>query len=257
MNKLEYYLQFKSFQQSREKAFSPLINKALHQQYLQFTKAYKAGKNSPINYVESQPIINVLRPLYLDSIKYGAKVRAYLNKQKAMAPIGFNERMVALMQAYFGTDILNVSDDITTTTKELIQQVFSNAVELGLGIDDIITQLENTELSRARSRMIARTETVTAANQAGRFAAQDMGLQLNKEWLATMDNRTRRDHLILDGQVVGFDDYFNVPGGVTMLQPGDRVQENGLAVPAKEVVNCRCTTLYIPLRGTNGRLLTT
>lgn len=269
MNRLEYYYQFKSFQQSREKYFSPSVNKAFNNQYKQFLAAFKktpgiydaspdqlvkAAQNAVIK-IDSQGIIDTLQPLYMDSIKYGAKVRAYLNRQKAMAPIGFNDRMIKLMQAYFGTDILNVSEGITDTTKELIQQVFSSSVQLGLGVDDIIKLLENTELSRQRARLITRTETVTAANQAGRFAAEDTGLQMNKEWLATMDNRTRKHHLSVDGQVVGFDDYFKV-SGVTMLQPGDRKQENGLPVPASEVVNCRCCTLYLPLRDGNGKLLT-
>jgi len=256
--KQQYYLAFQRFQQSREKSFSPAIFRAIRSQYDTFIKAIKSGKRTDLALlsITSQPINDVLKPLYLDAgIVYGAKIRAFLNRQKGRMPIGFNERMIALMQAYFQTDILNTSENITQTTIELIQQVMIDAVEKGLGIDDIIVQLENTEISRMRARLIARTETVTAANQGAIFAAQDTGLLLNKEWLATFDNRTRRDHMAVNGQTVAMGKAFSV-GGYDMQQPGDRGGKNGsLPVPAKEICNCRCTVLFIPIRDANGRAL--
>lgn len=254
--KQTHWLTFHRFQQSREKYFAPSINRALRSQIDHFIHVYRVnGKDKAMHSFSSEPIIKALKPLYLDAgIVYGAKVRAYLNAQKARMPIGFNERMVALMQAYFQTDILNVSEGITATTRDLIQKVLSDAVEQGLGIDDIIKQLENTELSRIRARLIARTETVTAANQGAMFAAKDTGLLLNKEWLATQDSRTRHDHSRVNGQIVSIDKPFDV-GGYDMQQPGARVQDNGLPVPAKECVNCRCTVLFLPIRDGHGRLI--
>lgn len=256
--KYQHWLVFHSFQQSREKHFAPAIFRAVRSQYNTFLKSYKQGHriDTALNHISSASIITVLKPLYMDAGRvYGAKVRAYLNTQKSRAPIGFNERMIALMQAYFNTDILNTSEGITDKTRELIQAVFSRSVELGLGIDDIIKQLENTELSRGRARLIARTETVTAANQGGMFAAKDTGLLLNKEWLATYDNRTRHDHARVNGQTVSMDQPFIV-GGYEMQQPGDRGGKDGaLKVPGREICNCRCTCLFQPIRDGQGRLL--
>jgi len=256
--KRQYYLTFHRFQQNREKYFAPAIYRAIRSQYNSFIKAIKAGKREDLALmaITAQPVNDVLKPLYIDAgVVYGAKVRAYLNRQKARMPIGFNERMIALMQAYLQTDILNTSLGITQTTIELIQKIMSDAAALGLGIDDIIKQLENTEISRMRARLIARTETVTAANQGAEFVAQDTGLLLNKEWLSTMDNRTRRDHLFVNGQIVHMDEYFALPGGITMKKPGDKKQKDGTTVPAREVCNCRCTTLYIPVRDGAGKLI--
>lgn len=256
--KYQYWLTFHRFQQSREKYFAPHIYKAIRSQYNTFLHAYKAGLRADLALlkISSAPIIQVLKPLYLDAGKvYGAKVRSYLNAQKSRSPIGFNERMVALMQAYFNADILNTSEGITDTTRDLIQAVFSQAVEMGWGIDDIIKQLEYTELSRTRARLIARTETVTAANQGAMFAAKDTGLLLNKEWLATYDNRTRHDHMRVNGQTVAIDKPFSV-GGYDMMQPGDKGGKDGTpTVPAKEICNCRCTTLFLPLRDGHGKLI--
>jgi uncharacterized protein with gpF-like domain len=207
--------------------------------------------------IDSSSINQALKPLYLDAgIVYGAKVRSQITAHKARMPIGFNQRMIDLMTAYFQTDILNVSEGITETTGEYIRLILSRAVEQGQGIDWIVKQLGNTEISRIRSRLIARTETVTAANQGAIFAAKDTGLLCNKEWLATMDNRTRHDHRIVDGQKIAMDAYFDLPGGVKMLQPGDRGGKNGqLTTPAKETINCRCTVLIEPVRDRSGRLV--
>lgn len=253
-----HWLTFHRFQQSREKHFAPPMFTAIRSQVREFISSYRSGQrvDKALMQISSAPIIKVLKPLYLDAgVVYGAKIRAYLNAQKARMPIGFNERMVALMQAYFQTDILNTSNHITRTTIALIQEVLSKAAEEGLGVDDIIKLLENTEISRIRARLITRTETVTAANKGAMFAAKDTGLLLNKEWLATRDSRTRHDHSRVNGQIVPIDKSFIVGADITMECPGDRTQDNGLPVPAREIVNCRCTTLFLPIRDGNGQLM--
>jgi hypothetical protein len=263
MDKREYLLRFHRFQKSRETFFAPLIFKALRSQYSTLLTALEKGytEHQAILQIDSAPIVKVMKDLYVDAgIVYGAKVRADLNRLmpkrlpnpnsftqfKARLPMGFSEEMRRLIEQYFSLDILNQSEGITETTKELIRQVFTNAYQLGEGIDDIIAKLKDTELSRVRARLIARTETVTAANQGSLFVAKSAGLELNKEWLSARDSRVRLHHRIVNGQKVGIDDYFNV-GGYQMSVPGARVQANGFPVPAWEVCNCRCTTLYIPI----------
>ena len=39
-------------------------------------------------------------------------------------------------------------------------------------------------------------------------AAEKMGIKLKKSWLATLDNRTRHAHAMLDGQTVDIDKPF-------------------------------------------------
>lgn len=263
--KNNYLLRFRRFQQSREKFFAPKINAELHKQYMVVVDNINLGEKAVLK-IDSGGIATVLKQIYIDAATvYGAKVSADLKKEgvksstfemelKRTGGIGFSERMHQLITDYFRTDILNTSKEITQTTRELITQVFTDAYAAGLGINEIVAKLRNTELSRMRSRLIARTETVTAANQGALFVAKDTGLKLNKVWLATKDKRTRADHVEVDGQKVGRDDYFNV-GGNTMLIPGARVQENGLPVEAKEVCNCRCTTIFETIRDANGRLV--
>lgn len=58
-----------------------------------------------------------------------------------------------------------------------------------------------------------------------------MGIKLKKEWLATLDGRTRHSHAALDGEKVGTDEKFS--NGCRF--PGDPQGRPG------EVYNCRCT----------------
>lgn len=261
-----HLLRFRLFQQSREKFFAPKINEALQKQYREFTAHAHEGL-SALTRIDSGGIMQVIRHLYMDAgIVYGAKIRADFVKEghrftqhgtqlKARGAIGFSERMASLISEYFKTDILNTSEGITQTTRDLIRQVFTEAYTAGLSIDEIVKQLEGTELSRVRSRLIARTETVTAANKGALFVAKDTGLLLNKIWLATSDKRTRDDHAEVNGNKIGRDDYFNV-GGFDMLVPGDRGGHDGkLPVPAKELCNCRCTTTFETVRDAQGRLI--
>lgn len=60
-----------------------------------------------------------------------------------------------------------------------------------------------------------------------------MGIKLKKEWLATLDARTRHSHAMLDGEQVAQDKKFS--NGCRY--PGD---PQG---PAWEIYNCRCTLI--------------
>ena len=108
--------------------------------------------------------------------------------------------------------------------------------------EDIVKALTALDFTRIRARLIARTESTTASNQAATFAAQQNGAT-KKIWISAKDNRTRRrprnatDHLHADGQEVGINDYFIVSGEL-MMQPGDKKASAG------NVCNCRCTVAF-------------
>ena len=85
----------------------------------------------------------------------------------------------------------------------------------------------------------ARTATTSAEN-AGRIysyeQAESMGIELEQEWLATLDGRTRHEHRMLDGQSVPVGKPFKVDGH-EIRYPGDPT------APAYLVYNCRCTVV--------------
>lgn len=86
-----------------------------------------------------------------------------------------------------------------------------------------------------RASMRTARTAVTSAENAGRTdayrRAEGMGIRVRKQWLATLDQRTRHSHRRLDGETVGVDEAFS--NG--LMYPGDPEGPGG------EVYNCRCT----------------
>lgn len=90
------------------------------------------------------------------------------------------------------------------------------------------------ELNQVAAIRNART-AITSAQNGGRMDGYDklaaMGVDMRKEWIATLDGRTRDSHREMDGERVPYNDSFS----------------NGLMFPAdpkgagREVWNCRCT----------------
>lgn len=105
--------------------------------------------------------------------------------------------------------------------------------------DDLQTRIP--EMNRTSAVRAART-AVTGAQNAGRMdsyvAAQNMGIRLKREWLATLDNRTRHAHAMLDGQQAEMDEPFKSELG-DIMYPGDPKAD-----PAN-IYNCRCTLIAV------------
>lgn len=259
--KKQYLSQFHKFQLNREQHFAPKVYKALRNQYFDFIAALKNGRSTPLMQIDSNPMRALIKTLYIDAgTNYGSLIYSQLpkapNKLKRRAPLGFNEEMIELINQWFEVGWLNTAEGITNTTRELIQVVMEIATEEGRDLDWIVNQLENEsiDISRNRSRLIARTETVTASNQAAFFAAAKTGLLMKKIWLATQDSRVRDSHELVNGSTVGMEDFFIV-GGETLLLPGARQQSNGLPTSPKNICNCRCVCLYEAVRNAIGKLV--
>lgn len=87
----------------------------------------------------------------------------------------------------------------------------------------------------------ART-AMTSAENMGRLdsynRAKKIGIELEQEWLATLDERTRTSHRELNGQHVPIGQLFHVPSnGHTLRFPADP------AAHGSEIWNCRCTLI--------------
>lgn len=235
---------FRRFVKRYEQIHAISINKALKEQIKQYTDT------GTLIAVNSAPLYGALVSLYKDSARIWAHQSHIQTRQavrdsrtnKGRQPIGFSERIVELMRQYYGIDLLNIAEGLTQTTKDTISAVLSEAAEQGWSFDEIVSRLQLPELTAARARLIARTEVVSSANGAATINAKESGLELNKIWIATLDDRTRPDHMVVNGQTVGLHDNFNV-GGSVMSQPGDRTQGAG----ADEICNCRCTVAFIPI----------
>ena len=88
-----------------------------------------------------------------------------------------------------------------------------------------------------RALAIARTEVGRASNFATLEGYKQTGVKF-KEWLSARDSDVRDEHVFMDGQVVGIDEDFPMPGGGSTPAP---LLSGGAAMD----INCRC--LIVPL----------
>lgn len=140
-----------------------------------------------------------------------------------------------LMPYYPPLRALRRGIDLAWGKKQITACVTSSILQ-GKSIKHMADDLQKriTTMSRDSAIRTART-AVTGAQNAGRMdsyaAAEKMGIKVKKEWLATLDSRTRHSHAMLDGEKVDQDKKFS--NGCRF--PGD---PQG---PPGEIYNCRCT----------------
>lgn len=140
-----------------------------------------------------------------------------------------------LMPYYPKDRALKRGIDLAYGKKQITACVTSSILQ-GKSVKGMADDLQKriTTMNRASAVRTART-AVTGAQNAGRMdsyaAAEKMGIKIKKEWLATLDGRTRHSHAVLDGEQVAQDKKFS--NGCRY--PGD---PQG---PAWEIYNCRCT----------------
>ncbi|MBR2680854.1 MAG: minor capsid protein, partial [Exiguobacterium sp.] len=121
-----------------------------------------------------------------------------------------------------------------------IQSAMTQGILQGESIPELARRLEEvTERNYTAAVRNART-MATGAQNAGRMdayeRAEENGVELVIEWVATLDDRTRHDHRILHGKRIAVGETFSTPEGELRF-PGDPLG------PPGEVYNCRCTTV--------------
>lgn len=126
-------------------------------------------------------------------------------------------------------------------TQGIIQGESLDAVSKRLS-SSLIAQNENSMKTFARTAM-------TGAQNAGRVTrlkdAQGLGISVNKEWLCTLDGRTRDAHRHFDGMSMPIDKPFKYDD-MSIMYPGDPEADASL------VYNCRCTLVADVLDYPNG-----
>lgn len=140
---------------------------------------------------------------------------------------------------------LTLSDRLIRNKNKVVNgtvQTLSKGLLLGKSIDKISKDLSMLYYQdRNKSKRIAITEThriqETATYKAD-MKAKDMGIKFKRQWISTMDRRTRDTHQYLDGQLEDEEGYFNSPSGARAKMPG------GFGV-AREDIRCRCSTVAV------------
>ena len=129
------------------------------------------------------------------------------------------------------------------STKDVIkiQQNITQGIALGEGFAKVARRVRDTiNSSYFQAIRIVRTEAMRNYNQAhleiyGKL--DGLGIQANKQWIATLDTKTRDTHGILDGQFADKDGLFYVHGNST--------EGPGQFGVAEEDINCRCRLIEV------------
>ena len=84
----------------------------------------------------------------------------------------------------------------------------------------------------------------TKARLDGMYWAEYLGNRMHKAWIATLDNRTRHSHAMLDGVDIPLNEIFS-NGCARPKDPNGRPEE---------ICNCRCSLKYVRVGGEPGRV---
>lgn len=119
--------------------------------------------------------------------------------------------------------------------RRLVSSQLAQGLLLGESMPKVARRMQAVTGSNWATALRTARTAVTAAENAGRVSsykrATALGIPLKKQWMATLDGRTRHSHRQLDGEAVADDEKFS---------NGCRYPGDPQAAYA-ETMNCRCT----------------
>lgn len=177
--------------------------------------------------------------VYAENYNYGtfqAYSAARVDDAFALQDASTVQRLLTDHDSYLPKPTVNVPKDVAWNRLLLANQI-TQGVLLGESMPKIARRVRDVTGSNMATAMRTARTSVTAAENAGRVdsyaRAQSLGIELEQEWLATLDGRTRHTHRQLDGERVEVGGEF----ANGCRYPGDP------EAPYAETCNCRCTLI--------------
>lgn len=145
---------------------------------------------------------------------------------------------------------------VEQTTRERIAVLIERGIAEGLGAREVARTIrDDKDFNKNRALTIARTETVTSANQGKYMAALSSPYVKLKKWLAFADKRTRPTHLdFIDRPFVEMDQLFFLQNMKTGALESARYPCDS-SLSAGNVCNCRCLVVFENKKDENGKLI--
>lgn len=210
---------------------------------IKYQKALKSELEALLNVLHTRNytlIDNYLKDCYenahigtlFDLQGQGVPLILPLNQEKMISAITLNSKLSAPLYNTLGfnIDFLKIS----------VRQEISRGIAQELSYQEIARNIKNTtNVDYNKSLRIAKTEGHRIQQESTynvQVEAIKKGANVVKQWDSTLDGKTRDTHRMLDGQIVGVDEYFKSESGYKALYPG------GFGV-ASEDVHCRCVLL--------------
>lgn len=189
--------------------------------------------------------INMVNDRIPDVFQFNGNYAAYQMENSVGVEFGFNLYNSATVRKLVAEDAdilpykkLNKGKDLAWNFQLIKHEVAKGIIE-GEGIPKIAKRLSNVIPNRNKAMLTTHARTmVTSAQNQGRLARFDeaitKGIDMEKEWFATLDGRTRDTHRMLDRQRRPIDEPFEVEG-MEIMFPADPHAHPSLTY------NCRCT----------------
>ncbi|MNX23723.1 NAD(+)--arginine ADP-ribosyltransferase EFV [compost metagenome] len=162
----------------------------------------------------------------------------------------------SLLNEFLTVRIAGRIAEVEQTTRKRIASLIEKGIAEGLGAREVAKSIrEDTQFNRNRSLTIARTETVTSANQGRYMSALSSPYVKKKAWLPFADKRTRPTHLaMLDVPFVDMDQLFFLQNLKTGALESARYPCDS-SLSAGNVCNCRCLIVFVNKKDENGKLI--
>ena len=208
-----------------------LVIKMKNEQAEEFTK--KFIKEEPKTKAEIRKLFNIkeanekfrdgVLPLYISLFKEaGEDAMSFLRVDK---PFTMDKSNVGpVIFAALKARAAFFSKSVNDTTLSALTSTLTEGITEGEGIVFLKDRIKNTydDFTKYRAELIARTETNAVVNEGNLEAYEQSEVVQWKEWIATLDDRVRDEHLAMDGDIVKLHGTFS----------------NGLEYPNEP--NCRC-----------------
>ena len=228
-------------------------------------KAKKAYIRFYRNLVKSKEFVSLSATVADDLYKANVEASAYINSQTpsiyalnynyinaemAKDIDGFTQQKITDTEAekYSGytQQTVDKKKDTDWNKDNLKKSVLAGSLLL-LGAYAIMKRSANSAVEKNRNSASMHNtdmggDAETKARLDGMYWAEYLGNRMHKVWIATLDNRTRHSHAMLDGVDIPLNEIF----GNGCTRPKD---PNGAP---EEICNCRCSLKYIRVGSTGG-----
>jgi hypothetical protein len=247
MTKTQYIQRQQTIVNRMMKYYMPKIQAVLHEYFHSAAQTVKQrGIQAAQGAIHGDMINAEIGKIVRDMYRKAAELAIRSYKPEKKAAFGINLDFIDEVLNYFDRFLLEkVVLPISQTTINQVNDVLDKAVAEGWGVDQTVKALEDSDLTKYRARMIVRTETVRAVNFTQTAAADEEEYEMEKQWIAIEDSRTRlaHTHAGVDGE----------------REPLDQTYSNGLMFPgdprgsAAQTINCRCTQGFFVKRDLNNK----
>lgn len=175
----------------------------------------------------------------------------YINAEMAKDIDGFTPQEITEAEAekYSGytQQTVDRKKDTAWNKDNLKKSVLAGSLLL-LGADAIMKRSANSTVEKNRNSASMHnigmgTDAENKARLDGMYWAEYLGNRMHKAWIATLDNRTRHSHAMLDGVAIPLNEIFD-NGCSRPRDPNGRPEE---------ICNCRCSLEYVRVGGEPGR----